>query len=864
MNRRQRFLLVLTCLVIGSAASARADDAVRLYEGMTTLVNNPSGKDFDITLDVRDINHLTSGPAEILIKVYDPQGHVVVREVLPDDGVTENSYTSPVASWDHEAWYYATCYSRGLRPAIRWSTFSDPARLKMMVKRTFDYTIRGAGKGVYRILLFGTPDHYVNLETTPKLATGRIGNLDWLHGSGDMYRKSYLYVPRGAKAIKVYFIQLDQPSDRSFVLRDPKGEVVNLRGYKDSDVPQGKVADGLISGTAQFDRPGQYDDQMFTLEVSPGQDDFLVFAGFTMHKEIPPHRTNNNVNAVFAPDKKAATALQGAAIYHDGKTFWHGFQVRYHDFLKTIKPDQFIIPKGLPTNPNYQTQASNHTPVRDHADQIMHNYSAHKNKNALNAALLQMNVGLNVITANDKISSGPTKNMAYEMGAYSFFYQRPAWRILQQTDAPEAAKGPIREFMIAYGDRLAFCRGMARVNGNAYTSLVSSLRYTIEATGDPLHEKLFDSYWDRFANGGFGDRVGIGPSGGVQESFGYDCHYGGYVLKGWRSIIVDIPDKRMIDAYNRVLNFYSYVAKANPWASRQAQGVTGGAYPGVSSKEPPNYKYRWKGHGGPDITEGVNGHNEFFAARRKNYYVTTYHGRLTPTWMAEGMYGQVGFGGGILNELYIPGRGHVLRSTLNGKYGGGMWLNNWRNFHINSIVGTTANGKPMVTANSEHMNATLVGNTVTSSGEVRESSVRTERSYTFEDNAIVCKVEMAESANNKTFKIWAHRPKPREFITEAYEMIPFYKPPKNKPGAVVTAVDAAGKDMGELTDTPVEVKSVVVDRGEYGVRIVFKAPRKVHRGANHTVMVQLAGEKSLPGDLAIEYRLEPYVDNPRP
>jgi hypothetical protein len=309
-----------------------------------------------------------------------------------------------------------------------------------------------------------------------------------------------------------------------------------------------------------------------------------------------------------------------------------------------------------------------------------------------------------------------------------------------------------------------------------------------------------------------------------------------------------------------VLNFYSYLAKANPWSSRQAKGVTGSAYPGVDHREPPNYKYRWKGHGGPDFTLGVNGHNEFFAARRKNYYVTTYHGRLTPTWMAEGMYGQIGFGGGILCELVIPGHGHVLRSSLNARYGRGMWLNNWRNFHINSIVGETADGKPMVTVNSEHMNGKLEGNTVTSSGEVRQSSVRTERSYTFEDNAVVCKVAMAESANNKTFKIWAHRPKQREFITEAYEMIPFYKAAKNKPGTVVTAIDAAGKDLGDLTETPAEVKTVVVDRGGFGVRIVLKTPRWVHRGDNHTVLVQLAAQKTLPGNIAIEYRLEPYVD----
>ena len=137
------------------------------------------------------------------------------------------------------------------------------------------------------------------------------------------------------------------------------------------------------------------------------------------------------------------------------------------------------------------------------------------------------------------------------------------------------------------------------------------------------------------------------------------------------------------------------------------------------------------------------------------------------------MYGQVGFGGGILCQLYIPGHGQILSSTLHRSYGKGMGLHNWRNFHIHSVVGETADGIPLVSANSEHMNARLDGNTVTSSGEVRRSSVRVMRSYTFEDDSILCKMSLSQSSANKVFHLWAHRPKPREFITEAYEMIPF-------------------------------------------------------------------------------------------
>ena len=847
-----RWLLLL--LGINLAILTAAPQPLRLYEGLTALVVNPEVADFTVTVDVRDINHLTAGPAEILVKIYNPDGLPVVREVIPDDGVTEQSYRSPLASWDHEAWYYATCYSRGIIPAIRWSTFSDPKRLERMPSRRFTYRIKGGLKGVYRILLMGTPDHYVTIETSPELARGVMGSVDWLHGAGEMYAKSFLYVPHGADAITVMFFQLDQPANRTFTLKDPSGKTVLT----------GKGEDGHTLETIKFDKPGQHDGKLFTLEVSSGRDDFLVFAGCRMFKEKKLYRTNNNVNCVFASDPSTARAIQGGAIYHDGKTFWHMFQVRYHDWLKTLKPGEGILPDNLPKGPEFISVGSNERPEKGHADRIMNDYGAHKNRQALFAALKQMNTGLNLITPNDKITSGPLRNMAYEMGCYSFFYQRPAWRILQQSDAPELAKGPIREFMIAYGDRLAFCRAMSRVNGNAFTSLVAAFRYAVEATGDPLHKDLFKTYWKRFTSGGFGDRIGLGPSGGMQESFGYDAHYGGYMFKGWKAIIADLHDERFIEVFNRSLQLYSYIASiesaSNPWNSRTYQAASGGAY--NPKQEGP---FRWKGFGGPDFTVGVNGHNEWFAARRKSYYALTYHGRLTPTWMGEGMYGQVGFGGGILCQLYIPGHGQILSSTLHKSYGKGMGLHNWRNFHIHSVVGETADGISLVTANSEHMNARLDGNTVTSSGEVRRSSVRVMRSYTFEDDSILCKVSLSQSSANKVFHLWAHRPKPREFITEAYEMIPFWahhrKSRNTDPSllCVISAVDPDGKTVGVDSEKVVSVSTINISRGGYGVRIEFRNPARVKRGANHTVLIQLVEKKTLPDDVSLEYRLRPWV-----
>lgn len=861
----------LLALALGaSPALAQGTGAAhRLYDGIVKYVSNPKGAAFTVELDVRDLNHLSHAPAELLVKIYAPDGALLVREVIPDDGIAGGAYQPAVAGWDHEAWYAESCRTRGLEPELRWSGFSAPDRLAAMPKRTFRYSVPAGAAGVYRVLATGVPDLYVTVRLTPDLPCGTVSTGYWLHGHGAQYRHNALYVPRGAQKMWILFFEMDRPAGRSFVLRDPAGKPIELkddsRDAKDAPRPQGVVYEGVVQRLAYFARPGQYDDQILTLDISDGPGDFLVTAAFGMHTDPPARRPNHTVNAIFAPDAETARALQGGAIYHDGLTLWQPYQVRYHDWLRTLPEEPGGVPTNLPTRPDYNSPGSHERPARDAADRIMHDYPAHRDPRALRAALREMANGLDAMGPGDVIVHGPMKNLAYEMGCYSFFYHRPAWRILQQSDAPAPAKAAIREFVIQVGDRLAFCRGGELVNGNALASLVQALRYCVEASGDPLQKSLFDTYWDRFAHGGFGDRVGIGPSGAIQESFGYDENYGSYVLRGWRAVIADLGDPRFIAAHNGVRNFYSYVAsqglEAGPYSSRTEGGVAGGTY------DPQAAPYEWKGLGGSNLTVSVNGANEFFAARRPLYYALTYHGRLSPTWVGDGFHGQVGYGGGMLCQLHIPGHGQVLASTLNGAYGAGMHPSQWPDFHIHSVVGETADGRPLVSANSEHADARLAGNTVTSSGEVRQSSVRVFRRYEFGNAGIVCHVQLGASAAAQVFNLYGGADTLRGYVREAYEMIPFADVPvkrragRNPPPLTrVTALNAAGKAIGPLGPEPVQAAAVEIDRSGYGCRVEFEKPMPVRRGANDTVLVRLT-EDTVPAEqVALTYRLKPYVE----
>ncbi len=96
--------------------------------------------------------------------------------------------------------------------------------------------------------------------------------------------------------------------------------------------------------------------------------------------------------------------------------------------------------------------------------------------------------------------------MGYEFSNYAWHYWRPGWRIIQQSDAPEELKKLLKDAFLVAGDRLAFCRSWARVNGNSFALIPHALRYCMAATGDPLQKELFETYFDRFENGGWGER----------------------------------------------------------------------------------------------------------------------------------------------------------------------------------------------------------------------------------------------------------------------------------------------------------------------------------------------------------------------
>lgn len=887
---------VLLCCGLLAAVSAQAapvqatlapvDPAgatFRLYEGVTFLVHNPDGKAFNVDVDVRDFNLVEPGPREVLCKVYDPTGKAVVREIIPDDGVTTPITQLPTGGWDHEGWFYAYQNNSGAPPMLKWSPFTAADRLAATPVRTFKHPIAGGAKGVYRVVLMGSKDHVVTVKIDGGLSWAVGGSPVFLHPVGDMLKKRYVYIPKNTNGLFIGLIEYDTPRTRKFTLKDDTGKVIT----------EGTAGAGIGFGEAKPAKPGDWDDKVFTFELSDGPNACMAYFSLMSPKmEGMVRPVPAATPAFFAPDEKTARALQNGAIYHDGQVFWQQHQVRLYEWLKTVKPEE-AEPMGADGKPVKRIEIKNGNVAASYgielapnrnaeylplngphergpiADTVMFSYDLHHNKAALNLAIKSLASGLRTLGPNDTPVNATwkgTANLAYTFGTYSWHWWRPAWRILQEKDTPEPVREIVREAITNAADRLAFCRGGERINGNAFSTVVCGLRYAYAGTGDKLNEELFNTFYERFTTGGWGPRVGLGPSGPIQEEFAYDAHYGSYPIFTWGAVSSDLKDPRFIKVRDRLLNFYSYIqndeVSACGYSSRTAHNPD---IPVV--KDGP---LAWKGYPGPDLTESVNGANEFFAARRKSYYILTYHGRMTPKWQGAGFMGQMGWSGGMMLDFVVPGKGTVLASTMDAPgYGNHMHPSEWRTFRIHSLVGTTADGVPLISSDCEHPDAKLDGNTLTGSGEVRLSSVRATRSYTYNPDHVVAKVSLRMTDDDGFLGFWFKSPF-RGYVTEAWEMLPFIAATRGKPGqTTATVIGADGKDLGDLKEAPIEGKTVVIDRGGFGVKIELAKPTMLKRGAGNTVMIQAvvpsgngprdpAKQKPNVDEVSLEYKIIPF------
>jgi hypothetical protein len=135
------------------------------------------------------------------------------------------------------------------------------------------------------------------------------------------------------------------------------------------------------------------------------------------------------------------------------------------------------------------------------------------------------------------------------------------------------------------------------------------------------------------------------------------------------------------------------------------------------------------------------------------------------------------------------------------------------------------------------------------------------RQYTFEADAIDCRVSLTESDYGRVMSIWLPATMWSQ-VKSAYEMIPFMASSKGQPMATATLTDAAGNDTAAVTAEGAEAAGIRIERDGYGVNVKLDQPRIVKLGANNTVLIQIVADDGTPApadEVKLQYRLTPFV-----
>lgn len=207
MRKRCAALLALTLSATLHAVEFFGPDKYwRPRENMVFYLEDTAGGGFDLRIDLRDMNVYCEGARAAFVFVIGPDGRILARKLLPDDGVTKNDprYKDGCADIGLDFRYRA--YHRlnspgGCPPGkARAEAIADPRKIP---PRSFTLHIPDAGSGVYRLAVAGCWDHHFSVTPSRKM----IGALHPGQGAFSLPlsrpAELFLYLPPGTGDVSV-------------------------------------------------------------------------------------------------------------------------------------------------------------------------------------------------------------------------------------------------------------------------------------------------------------------------------------------------------------------------------------------------------------------------------------------------------------------------------------------------------------------------------------------------------------------------------------------------------------------------------------------------------------------------------------
>ncbi len=201
----------------------------RPREWLVFHMQDEVGTGFGLSLTVRDMNTYLQGPRPVMLWIVGPNDKTLVREIMPDDGVVAGNEQYRDGIYDvycdfrYREWH--RIHSPGQYPPGKQRSpyLTHPEELPA---RGMSVKVPAAGKGLYRVVIVASWDHWVSVTPDRPIATGIHPGSGPLYVHGNRLNEAYLYVPPDVEDIAVSVSEEIQPFNWKIRLEDEAGTTV--------------------------------------------------------------------------------------------------------------------------------------------------------------------------------------------------------------------------------------------------------------------------------------------------------------------------------------------------------------------------------------------------------------------------------------------------------------------------------------------------------------------------------------------------------------------------------------------------------------------------------------------------------------
>jgi hypothetical protein len=203
----------------------------RPREWLIFHMHDAEGGGFGLDLTVRDMNTYMQGPRPLHVAVVGPQDQILLRHLMPDDGITTGNDAQRDGIYDTYADFRYREWQRhhtDSKPGKARSPYlHHPEQLPL---RQLHLDVPDGGPGLYRVTIIASWDHWLSITPSRPIPTGVHPGPGPLYVVGNrLAAGAYLWVPATTQHLGLSLSEEIEPFRGKLELTNASGTVVAQR-----------------------------------------------------------------------------------------------------------------------------------------------------------------------------------------------------------------------------------------------------------------------------------------------------------------------------------------------------------------------------------------------------------------------------------------------------------------------------------------------------------------------------------------------------------------------------------------------------------------------------------------------------------